>query len=104
MNYQPLPPPTNKQEPTKEQDPAEVARRQARLEQQMQEARVEILRTHRMQKESTSSRRMSFFLVFGLATAVAWIVDHKGYPPQVVIGSCVVTIVVVGSWWAFKKP
>jgi len=89
--------------PPGEQDPAEVARRQARLEQQMNESRLEILRTHRQQRESTQSRRVSFFLVFGLSAAVAWILDHKGYPPQISVGGCCVTIVVVGSWWAYKS-
>jgi Flp pilus assembly protein TadB len=89
---------------TNPQDPAEVARRQARLEQQMLEARLEILQSHRKQRESTQSRRLNFFLVFALSAAVAWIVDRKGYPPQIVIGSAVVTIVVFGGWWAFRKP
>jgi len=74
-----------------------------RLEQQVYESRIEILRTQRERRESTQSRRITFFLVFGLSAAVAWILDHKGYPPQISIGGCVVTLVVVGTWWAFRK-
>ncbi len=100
MNAPPAPPPR----PPSPEDPAEVARRQARLEVLAQESRLEILRSQRQQRESTQSRRLSFFLVFALATAVTWILDHRGARPEVSIAGCVLTIVVFGGWWAFRKP
>jgi hypothetical protein len=32
------------------------------------------------------------------------VLDHKGYSPQTSILGCVLTIVVIGGWWAFRKP
>jgi hypothetical protein len=95
------PPSPNDQLPT---DPAEVARRQMRLEQQMMESKLEIMRSHRQQRESAVNRRFTFLLVFGLSGFVAFALDHKGYSPQTSILGCVLTIVVVGGWWAFRKP
>jgi len=94
-------PPEDQAQP---QDPAEVARRQARLEQQAMEAKLQIMRSHREQRESTVNRRFSFVLVFALSAGVAYVLDHKGYSPQTSILGCVLTIVVVGGWWAFRKP
>jgi len=92
-------------EPPREQpnDPAEVARRQMRLEQQMMESKLEIMRTHRQQRESAVNRKWSFFLVFALSALVAYVLDHKGYSAEISILGCVLTIVVVGGWWAFRK-
>jgi Flp pilus assembly protein TadB len=90
--------------PTAPQDPDEVARRQARLEQMQMESHLEILRTRRQQRESGVNRRFTFFLVFALSGGVAWVLDHKGYKPEVSILGCVLTIVVVGGLWAFRKP
>jgi len=85
-------------------DPAEVARRQARIEQQMMESKLEIMRSHRQQRESTVNRRFTFLLVFAMSGGVAYVLDHKGYSPQTSILGCVLTIVVIGGWWAFRKP
>lgn len=85
-------------------DPAEVARRQARLEQQMMESKLEIMRSHRQQRESTVNRRFTFLLVFALSGAVAWMLDHRGAKPEISVLGCVLTIVVVGGWWAYRKP
>jgi VanZ family protein len=85
-----------------ESDPAEVARRQARLEQQMMEAKLEIYRTSREQRESTVKRRLNFFLVFALSVSVAYVLDHKGYSAQTSILGFVLSIVVLGGWWAFR--
>ncbi len=93
------PPPT----PENPQDPAEVARRQMRLEQQMMEARLDILQTARKQKESGIRRTAGFLLVFLFSGLVAWALDHKGKPPEVSIGGAVLTIVVVGTWFAYRK-
>jgi hypothetical protein len=75
-----------------------------RLEQQAMEAKLEILKTHRQQRESAVSRRLMFVLVFGFAAAVAYGLDAKGCSPQVSILGCVLTIVIVGGWWAYRKP
>lgn len=97
MNQPPAPPP-------QPQDPREVALRQARLEQQAMEAKLDILHMHRRQRESAVSRRFMFVLVFAFAGAVAYVLDAKGYSPQVSILGCVLTIVIVGAWWAYRKP
>ncbi len=85
-------------------DPAEVARRQMRLEQQMMEAKLEIMGSVRRQRESAVNRRFTFILVFALAGGVAYALDHKGYSPEISIIGCVLTIVVVGGWWISRKP
>ncbi len=91
----PLPPP---------QDPAEVARRQMRLEQMAREAKLDIMQMRRRQRESAVSRRFMFVLVFGFAGGVAYVLDAKGCSPQVSILGCVLTIVIVGGWWVYRKP
>jgi hypothetical protein len=98
MNQPPQPP------HSPEPDRTEVLRQQARLEQQMNEAKLEIFRTHRQQRESTVGRRFSFLMVFALSALVAYVLDHKGYSPQISILGCVLTIVLVGTWWAYRKP
>jgi hypothetical protein len=89
---------------TQPSNPDEVAQKQARLEQMKMEAQLEIMRSHRQQRESTVNRRFTFLLVFALSAGVAYVLDHKGYSPQTSILGCVLTIVVVGGWWAFRKP
>jgi hypothetical protein len=86
-----------------QRDPAEVARHQMRLEQQMMEAHLEIMQTHRKQRESRVNRWFTFIMVFALSAGVAYALDRKGYGPEVSIMGCVGTIVVVGGWWAFRK-
>jgi Flp pilus assembly protein TadB len=61
------------------------------------------MRLSRQQRESAVRRRSSFIVVFALAGLVAWYLDHKGYPPEKSIAGCVVTIVVVGALWAYRK-
>ena len=68
------------------------------------ESTLEIMRSHRQQRESGVNRRFTFILVFALSGGVAYVLDHKGYSPEVSIAGCVLTIVVVGGWWAFRKP
>lgn len=92
------------QQPLQPQDPDEVARRKARLENMMLESRLEILQTQRHQRESAVNRRWTLFLVFALSGGVAWVLDHNGQKPEVSIIGCMMTIAVVGGWWAFRKP
>jgi hypothetical protein len=89
---------------TQPSNPDDVAQKQARLEQMKMEAQLEIMRSHRQQRESTVNRRFTFLLVFALSGGVAYVLDHKGYSPQTSILGCVLTIVVIGGWWAFRKP
>jgi Flp pilus assembly protein TadB len=82
----------------------QVDRQQYALEQQMMEAKLEIIRSHRQQKEARVSRVVFFIFVFAAAGLVAYVMDAKGYSPQASIGSCVATIVIIGTWWAYRKP
>jgi hypothetical protein len=85
-------------------DPDEVARRQMRLEQLQMEARLQILQTSRERRESTVNRRFTLFLVFALSGGVAYVLDHMGQKPEVSIMGCMMTIAVIGGWWAYRKP
>jgi hypothetical protein len=82
----------------------EVERRQYALQQQMMEAKLEIIRSHRQQKEARVSRVVFFVFVFGASALVAFVMDAKGYTPAQSIGSCVVVLVVIGTWWIYRKP
>ena len=84
-------------------DADEVARQKARLEQQMLEAKLEILRSHRQRREAAVSRRFSFLLVFALSGFVAFVLDRRGWSPAVSVLGCVLTIVTVGVFWAYRK-
>jgi hypothetical protein len=74
------------------------------LEQQVMEARLEIIRGHRHQREAQFSRVINFVFVFVAAGLVAFVLDAKGCRPIVSIGGSVAVIVVVGAWWAYRKP
>ena len=81
-----------------------VERQQYALEQQMMEAKLEIIRAHRQQKEARVSRLVTFLFVFAAAGLVFYELDSKGYPPKVSILSSVAVIVIIGTWWAYRKP
>ena len=85
-------------------DPDEVMRQQARLEQMMLESRLEIVRSHREQRESRVNRRFTFILCFALSGFVAFILDKKGFSPEQSFVGCVVTFVVIAAWWTYRKP
>jgi hypothetical protein len=97
MNQPPTPPPPPR-------DPNDVAMKQARLEIQMNEAKLEIIRSHRHQRESAVNRRFTFIVIFALSMGIAYIMDHKGYSPQMSVLGFLVVFCGVGGWWTFRKP
>jgi Flp pilus assembly protein TadB len=82
----------------------EVQRRQHSLEQQMMEAKLEIIRASRQQKEARVSRVVTFIFVFVAAGAVFYGLEAKGVDFKVSAMSSIGVIVVVGTWWAYRKP
>jgi Flp pilus assembly protein TadB len=74
------------------------------LEQQMMEAKLEIFRARRQQNEARISRLVTFLFVFVAAGAVFYVLDAGGYGPKVSIGSSCAVIVLIGTWWAYRKP
>jgi Flp pilus assembly protein TadB len=107
-NFPPRTPPGRPESPWAE-DPQNrpmhhVDRQQFALEQQMMEAKLEIIRAHRQQKEARVSRLVTFLFVFAAAGLVFYVLDAKGYGPKVSILSSVAVIVVIGTWWAYRKP
>jgi hypothetical protein len=104
MNQPPPPPPppySSQNDPPKEED---VAVKQARMEQMVLESRLEIVRTQRQQRESKASRRLMFITCFAVSGFMAFILDKKGYSPQLSFFGCVLTFVLIATWWTFKKP
>lgn len=79
-------------------------REQYMLEQRMMEAKLEAMRSHREQKTARVGRVVNLFLVFAVAGGIAFLLDAKGYSPQVSIGSSIVTLVIVAAMWAYRKP
>jgi len=82
----------------------EVQRRQASLEQQMQEAKLEIIRARRQQKEAQVSRVVMFFFVFVAATAVFYVLQAKGVDFKTSALCSIGTLVAIGAWWVYRKP
>ncbi len=79
-------------------------RRQYALEVKMMEAKLEIIRAHRQQREARLSRTVILLFVFVLAGLVFYWLDAKGFSPKVSILSSIAVIVLVGTWWAYRKP
>jgi uncharacterized membrane protein len=78
-------------------------RTKASLEQRMLEAQLEIVRSARQQRESRQSRKIWLVATFGFSSFVAYVFDHKGASPVVSFVACVVTFVLLATWWAFRK-
>jgi Flp pilus assembly protein TadB len=90
--------------PTAPSTMSEVQRRQVALEQQMMEAKLEIIRSRRQQNEARVSRVVMFLFVFAAAGLTCYVLDKKGYDPRVSIVAPIAVLVVIGTWWVYRKP
>jgi hypothetical protein len=104
MNQPPHRPEYPAQREPEKLTPDEVAIKQARMEQMVLESKLEIVRMQRQQRESRVSRRMMFILCFAASGFMAYMLDKKGYSPQLSFFGCVLTFVLIAGWWTYKKP
>jgi hypothetical protein len=70
----------------------------------MMEARLEIIRSYRQQREARVSRLVTFLFVFAAAMAVFYGLEAKGVDWWICAVSSIGTLVAIGAWWAFRKP
>ncbi len=80
------------------------ARRQYALEQQMMEAKLEAMRSHRQQSQARVGRVVNLLLVFAIAGAVEYYLLSTGVSGKNAVLAAVGTLVVLSAWWAYRKP
>ena len=104
------PPPRTPEAPPRDPDappPSQMhpdVRQQYALEQRMLEAKLEAIRAQSNRRTGQVSRVMNLFFVFAIAGGIAFLLDARGYSPKVSILSSIVTLVVIATIWAYRKP